>query len=107
MVSDRHALMHAGEIETSILLHAAPELVRDEYAEADRDGGSRRFLLVQGMSAWHSKATRQPHPQSHRAIQASAGAASTGRRGRPPGRRRTWFRGSLRGRRPGVRRRRR
>jgi hypothetical protein len=28
-----------------------PELVRDGYAEADHDGGFRRFLLVQGMSA--------------------------------------------------------
>ncbi|MFE9804109.1 creatininase family protein [Streptomyces goshikiensis] len=50
--SDRHADMHAGEIETSILLHAAPELVRNGFAEADHDGGSRPFLLVQGMSAY-------------------------------------------------------
>ncbi|WP_240958479.1 creatininase family protein [Streptomyces chilikensis] len=50
--SDRHADMHAGEIETSILLHAAPELVRDGYEEADHDGGARRFLLVEGMSAY-------------------------------------------------------
>ncbi|MBT2458220.1 creatininase family protein [Streptomyces sp. ISL-86] len=52
LVSDRHADMHAGEIETSILLHAAPELVRDGFADADHDGGSRPFLLVQGMSAY-------------------------------------------------------
>jgi creatinine amidohydrolase len=44
--------MHAGEIETSVLLHAAPELVRDGFADADHDGGSRPFLLVQGMSAY-------------------------------------------------------
>ncbi|MDJ0462326.1 creatininase family protein [Streptomyces sp. H27-C3] len=50
LVSDRHADMHAGEIETSILLHAAPELVRD--TDADHDGGPRPFLLVQGMSAY-------------------------------------------------------
>jgi creatinine amidohydrolase len=50
--SDRHADMHAGEIETSILLHAAPELVRDGYEKADHDGGARRFLLVEGMSAY-------------------------------------------------------
>ncbi|GAA3091255.1 hypothetical protein GCM10020254_40290 [Streptomyces goshikiensis] len=37
--SDRHADMHAGEIETSILLHAAPELVREGNANADHDGG--------------------------------------------------------------------
>ncbi|MDD9377860.1 creatininase family protein [Streptomyces sp. ZAF1911] len=50
--SDRHTDMHAGEIETSILLHAAPELVRNGFAEADHDGGSRSFLLVQGMGAY-------------------------------------------------------
>ncbi|OKK18470.1 creatinine amidohydrolase [Streptomyces sp. CB00455] len=50
--SDRHADMHAGEIETSILLHAAPELVRDGNADADHDGGPRPFLLVQGMRAY-------------------------------------------------------
>ncbi|MFE2282810.1 creatininase family protein [Streptomyces sp. NPDC059443] len=52
LVSDRHADMHAGEIETSILLHAAPELVREGYREADHDGGPRPFLLVQGMAAY-------------------------------------------------------
>lgn len=52
LVSDRHTDMHAGEIETSILLHAAPELVRDGFASADYDGGSRPLLLVQGMSAY-------------------------------------------------------
>ncbi|MGW6981231.1 creatininase family protein [Streptomyces sp. NPDC054932] len=52
LVSDRHADMHAGEIETSVLLHSAPELVRDGFASADHDGGSRPFLLVQGMSAY-------------------------------------------------------
>ncbi|WP_371639669.1 creatininase family protein [Streptomyces virginiae] len=43
--------MHAGEIETSILHHAAPDLVRDGFTNADHDGGSRPFLLVQGASA--------------------------------------------------------
>ncbi|WXH40140.1 creatininase family protein [Streptomyces netropsis] len=52
LVSDRHADMHAGEIETSILLHAAPELVRDGFTDADHDGGPRPFLLAQGMSAY-------------------------------------------------------
>ncbi|MHC6627474.1 creatininase family protein [Streptomyces globosus] len=52
LVSDRHADMHAGEIETSILLHAAPELVRNGFADADHDGSIRPFLLVQGMSAY-------------------------------------------------------
>lgn len=50
--SDRHSDMHAGEIETSILLHAAPELVRDGYADADHDSGQRPFLLVHGMAEY-------------------------------------------------------
>ncbi|WP_371644355.1 creatininase family protein [Streptomyces sp. NBC_00597] len=52
LISDRHADMHAGEIETSILLHAAPELVREGYADADQGGGDRRFLLVHGMGGY-------------------------------------------------------
>ncbi|MGQ4484436.1 creatininase family protein [Streptomyces sp. SAS_281] len=52
LVSDRHGDMHAGEIETSILLHAAPDLVRDGFADADHDGGDRLFLLVRGMSEY-------------------------------------------------------
>ncbi|MEU6057059.1 creatininase family protein [Streptomyces sp. NPDC047097] len=50
--SDRHADMHAGEIETSILLHAAPELIREGYADADHDGRHRPFLLVQGIAEY-------------------------------------------------------
>ncbi|MEU3746164.1 creatinine amidohydrolase [Streptomyces venezuelae] len=52
LVSDRHADMHAGEIETSILLHAAPELVGEGYANADHEGGSRSHLLVHGMAPY-------------------------------------------------------
>ncbi|WP_308296153.1 creatininase family protein [Streptomyces sp. ISL-96] len=52
LVSDRHGDMHAGEIETSILLHAAPDLVCDGFAEADHDSGDRSFLLVRGMSEY-------------------------------------------------------
>ncbi|MDI3406039.1 creatininase family protein [Streptomyces cavernicola] len=52
MVSSRHADMHAGEIETSILLHAEPDLVRPGYETADHDGGDRPFLLVEGMKAY-------------------------------------------------------
>ncbi|MGB8944953.1 MAG: creatininase family protein [Streptomyces sp.] len=52
LVSDRHGDMHAGEIETSILLHAAPDLVRAGYENADHDGGDRRFLLTLGMRSY-------------------------------------------------------
>lgn len=52
LVSDRHGDMHAGEIETSLLLYAAPELVRPGYESSDHDGGPRRFLLTLGMGAY-------------------------------------------------------
>ncbi|MFD6434282.1 creatininase family protein [Streptomyces venezuelae] len=52
LVSDAHGDMHAGEIETSILLHAEPNLVRDGYETADHDGGERAFLLTHGMKAY-------------------------------------------------------
>ncbi|MEU6604297.1 creatininase family protein [Streptomyces shenzhenensis] len=44
--------MHAGEIETSILLHAHPELVRPGYESADFTADDRRHLLTAGMSAY-------------------------------------------------------
>ncbi|TMQ90540.1 creatininase family protein [Actinomadura soli] len=44
--------MHAGELETSILLHAHPELVRDGYETADHLADDRRHLLTSGMAAY-------------------------------------------------------
>ncbi|MFF9003398.1 creatininase family protein [Streptomyces achromogenes] len=44
--------MHAGEIETSILLHAHPEFVRPDYESADFTADDRRHLLTLGMSAY-------------------------------------------------------
>ncbi|MER5433573.1 creatininase family protein [Streptomyces sp. NPDC002588] len=44
--------MHAGEIETSILLHAHPELVRPGNESADFTADDRRHLLTLGMSAY-------------------------------------------------------
>ncbi|WP_210587729.1 creatininase family protein [Streptomyces sp. GESEQ-35] len=44
--------MHAGEIETSILLHAHPELVRTGYETGDFVADDRRHLLTLGMSAY-------------------------------------------------------
>ncbi|TWP49283.1 creatininase family protein [Lentzea tibetensis] len=44
--------MHGGELETSILLHAHPELVKPGYEASDHDGGSRRFLLTSGMGPY-------------------------------------------------------
>ncbi|MFA1538726.1 creatininase family protein [Actinomadura sp. DLS-62] len=44
--------MHAGELETSILLHAHPELVRAGYEAADHLADDRRHLLTAGMAAY-------------------------------------------------------
>ena len=52
LLSSKHDDMHAGELETSVLLHAAPELVRRGYESADHVGGARRFRLTLGMGAY-------------------------------------------------------
>lgn len=44
--------MHAGEIETSILLHHHPELLRTGYETSDHVADDRRHLLTLGMSAY-------------------------------------------------------
>ncbi len=44
-----HEDMHAGELETSILLHVNPELVRDGYQSADWTADDRRHLLTTGL----------------------------------------------------------
>ncbi|KOV02024.1 creatinine amidohydrolase [Streptomyces sp. XY511] len=50
--SNAHDDMHAGEIETSILLHAEPDLVRPGYGTADHDASDRPFLLTLGMKEY-------------------------------------------------------
>ncbi|HYH30936.1 MAG TPA: creatininase family protein [Pseudonocardia sp.] len=44
--------MHAGELETSILLHAHPHLVRPGFAQADHLADDRRHLLSRGLRAY-------------------------------------------------------
>jgi creatinine amidohydrolase len=44
--------MHAGELETSILLHAHPSLVRPGYEAGDHLAGDRRHLLTLGMAEY-------------------------------------------------------
>ena len=44
--------MHAGELETSILLHAHPGLVRPGYENGDELGDDRPHLLTLGMRAY-------------------------------------------------------
>jgi creatinine amidohydrolase len=52
-VLDGHEDMHAGELETSILLHAYPEVVRDSYRASDHvDDDGHRHLLTTGLRAY-------------------------------------------------------
>lgn len=44
--------MHAGELETSLLLHAHPELVRPGYETGDRLADDRKHLLTLGLHAY-------------------------------------------------------
>ncbi|MBL3668494.1 creatininase family protein [Streptomyces sp. M2CJ-2] len=44
--------MHAGEIETSVLLHTHPELLRAGYETSDHVADDRRRLLTLGMTAY-------------------------------------------------------
>jgi creatinine amidohydrolase len=46
--------MHAGELETSVLLHAHPELVGENYKAADWLASPRPHLLVVGMAGYTS-----------------------------------------------------
>jgi creatinine amidohydrolase len=52
LVTGSHEDMHAGELETSILLHTNPELVRDGYQAADWVADDRRHLLTTGMGEY-------------------------------------------------------
>jgi creatinine amidohydrolase len=49
MTTSNHKDMHAGELETSILLHAYPEVVRTGYEIADHIADDRTGLLTLGM----------------------------------------------------------
>jgi creatinine amidohydrolase len=52
LATSNHEDMHAGELETSILLHVNPELVRDGYQAADWVADDRRHLLTTGMAEY-------------------------------------------------------
>lgn len=52
LVSDVGTDLHAGEIETSILLHAMPDVVCPGYENADHLADDRRHLLTLGMRAY-------------------------------------------------------
>lgn len=50
--TSNHEDMHAGEAETSILLHRYPETVRPSYDSADHVADDRRHLLTEGMRGY-------------------------------------------------------
>lgn len=54
MDTNSHDDMHGGELETSILLHAAPELVRPSFRDSDHHAPDRQHLHLLGMSAYTS-----------------------------------------------------
>lgn len=52
LVTTDHEDMHAGELETSILLHAYPESVKDGYLNADHLADDRTGFVTLGMEAF-------------------------------------------------------
>jgi creatinine amidohydrolase len=52
LITSNHEDMHAGELETSILLHVHPELVRDGYQAADWLADDRRHILTTGIGEY-------------------------------------------------------
>jgi creatinine amidohydrolase len=52
LTTNDHEDMHAGELETSILLHTHPELVRDGYETGDHTANERPALLTVGMRGY-------------------------------------------------------
>ena len=52
LATSNHEDMHAGELETSVLLHTYPELVRDSYHQTDWVADDRRHLLTTGMGKY-------------------------------------------------------
>jgi creatinine amidohydrolase len=52
MTTTDHEDMHAGELETSVLMHACPELVHDGYQNSDHAADDRPALLTLGMEGY-------------------------------------------------------
>jgi creatinine amidohydrolase len=52
LVTGNHEDMHGGELETSILLHAAPDHVRPGYEDEDHVASERAHLYIVGMAGY-------------------------------------------------------
>ncbi len=51
-ITSAHEDMHAGELETSILLHATPDAVRAGFDSSDWEATLRPYLLTLGMAGY-------------------------------------------------------
>ncbi|ETZ96783.1 creatinine amidohydrolase family protein [Mycobacterium kansasii 824] len=52
VTSSNHDDMHAGELETSILLAAHPDYLRDGWASSDHSATDRRYLTTLGIGPY-------------------------------------------------------
>lgn len=52
MATSNHEDMHAGELETSVLLHLDPQFVKPSFTVADHDAPHRPLLLTVGMRGY-------------------------------------------------------
>ncbi|MCV7071738.1 creatininase family protein [Mycobacterium rufum] len=52
ITTSSHDDMHAGELETSILLAACPDYLRDGWANSDHTATDRRYLTTLGIGAY-------------------------------------------------------
>ncbi|MGW0006715.1 creatininase family protein [Nocardia grenadensis] len=60
MSTTGHEDMHGGELETSLLLYARPDLVRDSYRTGDHEASDRPHLLVTGMTEYTDNGIIRP-----------------------------------------------
>jgi creatinine amidohydrolase len=52
LATDMHEDMHAGELETSLLMHTSPDLVREGHDSGDHTANDRRHLLTLGLASY-------------------------------------------------------
>jgi creatinine amidohydrolase len=81
IISSSHDDMHAGELETSVLLAAYPDYVREGWNTADHSAPDRRYLTTLGINAYTesgvigqpSQATREKGMRALSHLGAAAG----------------------------------
>jgi len=72
MATSTHDDMHAGELETSLLLHAVPSLVGADYRMADHQAPDRSLMLTLGVEHYAPtgviRSPSQASPQKGEAV---------------------------------------